>query len=97
MMQTDVKSTRLTGAGTIFAGPTRVKGFICAGAASTAATFEFRDASATGSIFFQHGIPSNANINTFSITFPGEGIWFQNGAYLTLSVGSVTSITVFYG
>ena len=96
-MQTDVHSTHLSAAGTIFAGPTRVRGFVCVGKASTAATFEFRNGSATGDILFQFDIPSNANMNSFSSTFPAEGIRFTDGAYLTFSVGSITGISIFYG
>ena len=97
MMQTDVKSTYLTSAGSVFAERTRVRGFVCSGKASTAATFEIRDGGASGTIVFQYSIPSNANMNSFSITFPGEGILCGTNAYLTFSVGSVTCLTVFYG
>ena len=97
MMQTDVKSTYLTAAGSVFGGPTRVRGFVCCGKASTASTFEIRDGGATGDIVFQYSIPSNANMNSFSIQFPADGIRCLTNAYVTFSVGSVTGITVFYG
>ena len=96
-MQTDVKSTYLTAAGSVFGGPTRVRGFVCCGKASTAATFEIRDGGATGTIVFQYSIPSNANMNSFSIQFPAEGIHCSTNAYVTFSVGSVTCLSVFYG
>ena len=96
-MQTDVKSTYLTAAGSVFAGSCRVRGFVCSGKASTACTFEIRDGGATGNIVFQFSIPSNANMNSFSIQFPAEGILCATDAYVTFSVGSVTCVSVFYG
>jgi hypothetical protein len=42
-------------------------------------------------------IASLGTPNTFYILIPGEGILASTGLYLTLSVGSVTGITVFYG
>ena len=95
-MQTDVYSTYLTTDGPVFAGRTRVRGFVCCGAASTAAVFEIRNGSTTGPILFRYKLPSNPNINSFSIQFPGEGILFSDGAYFTASTGSVTCISVFY-
>ena len=97
MMQTDVKSTHLSAAGSIFAGPARLKGLVVAPAVSTAATFEFRDGGATGRILFQMDVPVNSNPNSYYINVPGEGIYFATNIYLTLSVGSVTGITAFYG
>jgi hypothetical protein len=42
-------------------------------------------------------IASLATPNTFYVLIPGEGILAYTGLYLTLSVGSITGITVFYG
>jgi hypothetical protein len=97
MQQTDVKAAHLSAAGSIFAGRSRLKGLVVAPAVSTAATFEFRDGGASGTIMFQMDIPSNSNPNSYYIAVPGEGILFQTNIYLTLSVGSVTGITAFYG
>lgn len=97
MMQTDVKSTHLSAAGSIYNGRARLKGFSVAPAASTAATFEFRDGGSGGTILCQIDLPSNTNPNSFYIAVPGEGILFGSNIYLTLSVGSVTGITAFYG
>ncbi len=96
-MQTDVKSTHLSAAGSIYADRTRLKGFIVAPGISTAATFEFRDGGASGTILFRMDVPSNSNPNSFSATIPGEGILFLDSIYLSFSVGSVTGITAFYG
>ena len=97
MMQTDVKSKHLSAAGSIFGGRSRLRGIVVAPAASTAATYEVRDGGATGAIVFQMDIPSNSNPNSYYITIPGEGILCETNLYLTLSVGSVTGLTFFYG
>jgi hypothetical protein len=96
-MQGDVKSAHRSIAGSFYDGRTRLKGFSVAPAVSTAATYEFRDGSATGEILCQMDIPSNSNPNSFYVSIPQEGVLFQNGIYLTLSVGSVAGITIFYG
>jgi len=96
-MQTDVKSAHLSAAGSYYAGRTRLKGIVVNPKVSTAATFEIRDGSATGAVLFTMDIASLGTPNTFAIQVPGEGILANTGLYLTLSVGSVTGITVFYG
>jgi hypothetical protein len=96
-MQYDVKSAHLSAAGSFYGSRVRLKGFSVAPAVSTAATYEFRDGSATAPILCQMDIPSNSNPNSFYVAIPHEGILFQNGIYLTLSVGSVGGITIFYG
>jgi hypothetical protein len=97
MMQTDVKSAHRSTAGSYYAGRTRLKAFIVTPAISTACTFEIRDGSASGAILFTMDITSQTVANSTHILVPGEGILAQNGLYLTLSVGSITSISVFYG
>ena len=97
-MQTDVLSGHLSAAGTFYANNrTRLKGIIVAPKASTAATFEIRTTSATGPIIYTMDIASLGTPNTTCILIPGEGIVAKEGLYLTLSVGSVTGITIFYG
>ena len=64
---------------------------------SSAGSVVFRDGGATGTIVFQYSIPSNPNMNSFSIQFPGDGIRCSTDAYVTFSVGSVTCLSVFYG
>jgi len=97
MQQTDVKSAHLSAAGSLFAGRTRLKGFSIAPVASTAATFEFRDGGASGAILCQIDIASQSNPVPYYVQVPGEGLLFQTNLYLTISVGSITGITVFYG
>ena len=97
MMQTDVLSAHLSAAGSYYAGRARLRGIVISPKASTAATFEIRNGSATGNILYTMDIASLGTPNTFYILIPGEGILATAGLYLTLSVGSVTGITVFYG
>ena len=97
MMQTDVKSAHLSTAGSYYVGRTRLKGFIVTPAVSTACTFEIRDGSATGAVLFTMDITSQTVANSTYILVPGEGILAAIGLNLTLSVGSLTGLTVFYG
>lgn len=97
MMQTDVKSAHRSTAGSFSAGRTRLKAFIITPAVSTACTFEIRDGSASGAVLFTMDITSQTVANSTYILIPGEGILAQDGLNLTLSVGSLTGLTVFYG
>ena len=97
MMQTDVLSAHLSAAGSYYVGRTRLKGIVISPKASTAATFEIRNGSSTGAVLYTMDIASLGTPNTFYVLIPGEGILASTGLYLTLSTGSVTGITVFYG
>jgi hypothetical protein len=97
MMQTDVKSAHRSTAGSFYDGRTRLKAFIITPAVSTACTFEIRDGSASGTVLFTMDITSQTVANSTYILVPGEGILASTGLYLTLSVGSLTGLTVFYG
>jgi hypothetical protein len=97
MMQTDVKSAHRSTAGSYYVGRTRLKAFIVTPATTTACTFEIRDGSATGAILFTMDITSQTVANSTYILIPGEGILAAVGLNLTLSTGSLTGITVFYG
>ena len=96
-MQTDVKSAHRSTAGSYYVGRTRLKAFIVTPATTTACTFEIRDGSATGAILFTMDITSQTVANSTYILIPGEGILAAVGLNLTLSTGSLTGITVFYG
>ena len=96
-MQTDVKAAHRSTAGSFIAGRTRLKGFIVTPAVSTACTFEIRDGSATAPVLFTMDIASLGTPNSTYILVPGEGILASTGLNLTLSVGSLTGLTVFYG
>ena len=97
MMQTDVKSEHRSTAGSYYVGRTRLKGFIVTPAVSTACTFEIRDGSATGAVLFTMDITSQTVANSTYSLIPGEGILAAIGLNLTLSVGSLTGLTLFYG
>ena len=97
MMQTDVKSAHLSAAGSYYGNRTRLRGMVVNPKASTAATFEIRNGSSTADVLYAMDIASLGTPNTFYISIPGEGIVASAGLYLTLSTGSVTGITVFYG
>ena len=97
MMQTDVKSAHLSTAGSFYADRTRLRGIVVTPKATTAATFEIRNGGASAAVLYTMDIPSLGTPNSFYILIPGEGILASSGLYLTLSVGSVTGITVFYG
>lgn len=96
MMQTDVKSAHASTASTLFNGPTRLKGLIICPAATTAATVQFKDGGASGTVLLEIDIASNTNPNTYTFDIPGEGIKFNSTLYLALSA-AVTGVTVFYG
>ena len=96
-MQTDVKSAHRSTAGSFYVGRTRLKAFIITPAVTTACTFEIRDGSATAPVLFTMDITSQTVANSTYILVPGEGILASTGLNLTLSVGSLTGLTVFYG
>ena len=96
-MQADVKSAHLSVAGSYYVGRTRLKGFVVSPKASTAATFEIRNGSSSADVLYTMDIASLGTPNTFYVLIPGEGVLASTGLYLTLSVGSITGITVFYG
>ena len=95
-MQTDVKSAHRSTTGSYYVGRTRLKGFVVTPAISTACTLEIRDGSASGAILFTMDITSQTVANSTYVLVPGEGILASTGLYLTLSVGSLTSLSVFY-
>ena len=95
-MQTDVNSKHLSAAGTMFNGPTRLKGLIICPAASTAATIQFKDGGSSGTVLLEIDVASNSNPNTYTFDIPGEGIKFNTTLYLAISA-SVTGVTAFYG
>ena len=96
MQQTDVASKHLNASGTIFGGPSRLKGFVIVGAASTAAAITFKDGGASGVTKVEFDIVSNTNPNAVYILIPGEGVYFGTNIYFTTSA-AITGVTAFYG
>lgn len=92
MMQTDVKAASLSASGTVYNGPTRVKGLIVHTTADTAATITLKDGGSGGTTVFTIDAP-NADTLT-NILIPGEGLKFQTNVYATLVS---CDVVVFYG
>jgi hypothetical protein len=95
MMQTDVKSTHLNASGSVFAGRTRIKGFVMCATASLAGTLLLRNGGASGTVVIEVDIPPNSNPNSFYILVPGEGVLCSTNVYA--SITNLASVTVFYG
>lgn len=101
-MQTDVRGITVTGDSTLSPERTRLKGGLIAPTANTAATVIFYS-SPTGTydenaeILVNFNVASSPSVTPFSIIIPGEGIIAKDGLYVTISTGSVTGVTVFYG
>ena len=95
MMQTDVKSTHLNASGSVFAGRTRIKGFVMCATASLAGTLLLRNGGASGTVVIEVDIPSNSNPNSIYILVPGEGVLCSTDVYA--SITNLASVTVFYG
>ena len=83
---TDVKATRATGNGTIFAGRTRLRGVIVVSDGSGAGSVLLRDNDD------QTIIP---NGDVFAFNLPTDGVVFPDGMKVH-SFTNVTSITVFH-
>ena len=88
-IQFDVKGGSLAASGSIFAGRTRVKGFIVSPGSAGAGSVVLQDGATTVIT-----VPTLANTASFSVLIPGDGIVFGSNVYATLANASVT---VFYG
>jgi len=98
MMQTDVKSAHSSAAGVLYGAPTRLRGLMVTGVASTAATIQFLDSlDNTGAVRLEFDVVANTNPNGISLDIPGQGVRFYNGIYLKLVAGTITGVTIFYG
>lgn len=93
-MQTDVKSAALTGSGSVFAGPARVKA-VCFSNAGTASSFVLKDGGTSGTARLTINTPAAAGFHT--VNLPAEGILFSTNVYATFTDANVAAITVFYG
>jgi len=94
----DVKATRLTGSGAVFAGPSRILSiwFVSDGAAGS---IEILDGGASGTSLATFDTPigtGTAGEATFyQIDIPGNGLYCATSSYATLS--AVDKVTIFYG
>ena len=94
MMQTDVKSTTISGSASdevVFAGPSRIKGMVVTYPAGPAA-LTLKNGSG-GTTMFTFTAPNGAG--AINILIPGEGIRCDSGIYATTTSG--VYVTVFYG
>ena len=95
MQQTDVKSTRLSSSGSVFAGRARIKGIAICANAGTAGVLVLRDGGSGGAVAIELDIPANSNPNSFYLLIPGEGVLCATNIYA--SITGLASVTVFYG
>lgn len=89
MMQTDVKSSALSATGSIYAAPTRLKGFTISYASG--GTVVVTDGS-SGPTIFSFTAPAAAG--SIHILVPGEGILCRTNAYATLTNATIVA---YYG
>ena len=88
----DIKTTRLTGTGTIFAGPARVLGFYYVND-NAAGSITILDDTTSLAVF---DIPTGATTAVVkTVIFPGTGLYCKTSAKATLSL--VDMVTFFYG
>ena len=96
-MQYDVKSASANASAQLVSSRTRLKSaiFVGNGSAGTVTFYDTAANSATGTVLWQ--TKTNTGVQPFQVLIPGEGILYRTNLYLTLSVGSVTGLTFFYG
>lgn len=91
-MESDVKSTRLTASGAIFAGPARVKGvYIVSGA--TAGSVTIKDGGSSGTTVAVIDTPASATVPIW-VDIPSNGLRCETDVYATIS--NAGFVTVFY-
>ena len=83
-MKSDVKAVRVTGAGAVFAGRTRLRGLILASDAGGAGTIVLQDNSDSTTLF-QGDCP---NGDVFAFNIPEDGVVFPGG----MKVSTITNI-----
>ena len=91
-MNSDIKSTRLTSTGTVFAGPARVKAIAILDGA-TAGTLTIRDGGASGAIVLVLDTPGAA-AGTQWFDLPENGIRCETDIHATFD--QAVGVTVFY-
>jgi hypothetical protein len=88
----DIKTTRLTGTGTIFDGPARVLGFYYVND-NAAGTIVIADGGTTIATF---DVPTGATTAVVkTVVFPGTGLYCKTSAKATLT--TIDMVTFFYG
>ena len=88
----DIKTTKLTSTGTIFAGPARVLGFYYVND-NAAGSITILDDSVSLGVF---DIPTGATTAVVkTVVFPGTGLYCKTSAKATLT--TIDMVTFFYG
>ena len=95
----NVKATRLTASGAIFAGPCRILGIYYV-ADTTAGSITIKDGGGSGTSVAVFDTPKGAAANAGEnwaqyIPIPGDGLVCRTSGYATLS--NVDKVTIFYG
>ena len=88
-MKSDVKAVRVTGAGAVFAGRTRLRGIILASDAGGAGTIILQD-NTDSTTLFQGDV---ANGDVFALNIPEDGIVFPGGMKVS-AIPNVTAATL---
>lgn len=83
MSTTPVKSTRLNATGTVFAGPTRLRGYAWVGGAA-AGTVVVKNGGGSGTTLLTIDTPASAT-SSGSFTLPQEGIYFATDCHATIT------------
>ena len=89
-IQFDVKSTNLAASGSVFGGPSRIKGILISYASG--GTLSLQDGGSSGATVFTFTAPAAAG--SVYVTVPGDGIKCNTNIYAAISS---TNVTVFYG
>ena len=88
----DIKTTRLTGTGTIFDGPARVLGFYYVND-NAAGSITILDDTTSIAVF---DVPTGATTAVVkTVIFPGTGLYCKTSAKATLA--TIDMVTFFYG
>ena len=95
----NVKSTRLTSSGAVFAGPCRILGIYYV-ADTTAGSITIKDGGGSGTSIAVFDTPKGAAATAGEnwaqyIPVPGDGLLCRTSGYATLS--NVDKVTIFYG
>ena len=88
----DIKTTRLTGTGTIFDGPARVLGFYYVNDQAAGSIVINDDTTAVATF----DVPTGATTAVVkTVVFPGTGLYCKTSAKATLT--TIDMVTFFYG
>ena len=95
----DVKTTRLTTSGAVFAGPSRILGIYYA-SEGLVGTIVVLDNGASGTTLATFDVPAGSGTagedTVYQIDIPGNGLYCATSSYCEVT-GGVDKVTVFYG